>query len=427
MKLQEVIDYVLHTPGNTNPAILKELISRWGELQTYVKDLNITQITDFLYAATYTSWDYKVGREFLEKYKPQVGACSSVRNGDFYGRNYDWFFNNQREFIVRCMPYADRHGSIGVAPAPMAVQPPLILAGKYDEIFEAIPMMTVDGINDAGVCCNTNVVPVGDKGYTTGTHPGKGDMCALMMVRVILDYANSARHAIDLFEKYNMFGIYGDEIAEELHFEIADATGTYIVEFINNEKHVMSNLADEFDNIPLNKPIMTNFFLTGFDGIPKTGFEVGGISPEETTLTPHAAGAERYEILKNGYDSIQDVDSTFALMKSVRYTKMYDETTNPFWYSELVGVYPTYGDLTVYDDKSKFENVKQIAIERFRNRTREAADTWHTVHTSIYDLPNKKLYLWCQEEDEMYEADFENLPGDEITIWDGGKADGTWD
>lgn len=430
MRLQDIVDYVLATPGNTNPALLREMIEKWAWLQDYVKKLDIQKLEDFLYSAVYTSWDYEVGQRYCEQFMPDstVGACSSVRNGNFYGRNYDWFYNNQRSFIVKCLPYAGRHGSIGIAQAPMWVQPDKILSEKYDENFEVIPFLTVDGINDAGVVCNDNVAPIGDKGYTTGTNAKKRSMCGIMMIRYILDYANSARHAVDLFDKVNIFNIYGDKVQDELHFMVADTTGTYIIEFINNEKHVMSDLDDEFDMIPNNLPIMTNFHLTDFDGETKTGFEIGGIDPSETTLTAHACGVERYNILRDNYEMAIDVPTMFELMHKVRYSNAYDDSIEPYWYSELVGIGKDGKDYTIYLDKSEYANAKEKFIQKYQTRTREKGDTWHTVHNTVYDIENKKMYLQVQESDEQpYEVTFDYDPSEYVLVYDGGEITDYWE
>lgn len=423
MKVQDIIDYVLHTPGNTNAEILREMIGEWTELKDYVKNLNIQQLEDYLYKATYTDWNYTVGKKYANKFWGNSG-CSVVRNGDLIGRNYDWYFNKQVEFIVKSIGYQGRHTSLSVCPVPIDIQPKDIEEQKYIELFEVIPFMAVDGINDAGVFVESNVCPPGDKGYTIGTNPGKPEMNGIMVARYILDYANSARHAVELLmNNISITGLYGDNIAEELHWMICDSTGTYIVECIDNKINVLSNLEDEFDNIPNNKEIMTNFHLSGFDGEIITGFDTEeGINPEDTTLTRYAMGTERYQSILDRYDSLTDLDNMKDMMHSIWYTNAYNSEMNPYWYSEFVGVTKTFGDLTIYDPKSKFDGMVAYTQEMFKNRTREKGDTWHTVHSVVYELEEKKLHIIVQENGENIDIGFDDPEGD-IIVYDGGNID----
>lgn len=428
MKKQDIIDYVLHSPHNTNAAILNEMIDEWVNLQNYLEDIGMTKITDFLYSATYNDWNYAIGRKATaEEYKKTIGSggCSSIRKGNLYGRNYDWFYNNQLECIVRCKGHPQRHASMGIAKINLEITPESIESGKYNEAYEIMPFHTLDGKNDAGVVCSINVCPPGDKGYTIGTNPDKPDLCAHMIPRYVLDYADNARHGVELLNNVNIYGLYSDTIQEEIHAKIADKNSTYIVEFINNKIHVMSDQDDEFDNLPNDAAIMTNFHLTDFNGEIITGFDVeGGIKPEDTTLEPHANGLERYKILLDGQNSITDENSMFELMKSIRYTNAYDDSQNPYWYSELAGKYGDLGELTIYDNKEKYQWAKDYFKSMYEHRTREKGDTWQTVHTSIYNFDKDDIgvTVYIQETNDKIYANIDDSEED-ILIYDGGNLE----
>lgn len=193
-----------------------------------------------------------------------------------------------------------------------------------------------------------------------------------MIGRIVLDYATSARNAIELLHRYNIYS--PANIKEECHFMICDKDATYVVEFINNKMNVLSDQTDEFDDIP-NAAIMTNFYLSGWDGEIKSKAINGSYTDEEiiaTGLTPHGAGYERYNLIKAGLGDVADEDDMFNLMKSVQYTKMYDETTSPFWYSEYVGPTEHYGDFTYLTPAEDFAPIIAIAknnMKRERGKT----------------------------------------------------------
>lgn len=94
--------------------------------------------------------------------------------------------------------------------------------------------MTLDGINDAGVVCNINVVPTGDKGRTTGTG-GNYDLCGLSVVRFILDNADSAKDAINKLQSKNIWMPNSGGYDLEIHLMVSDGTDTFVVEFVNNK------------------------------------------------------------------------------------------------------------------------------------------------------------------------------------------------
>ena len=145
-------------------------------------------------------------------------------------------------------------------------------------LFYENHILFCDGVNEKGVFCELNLLYQGDNGITTGTNPGKSNLCMTTIVRYILDYAKSANHAIELLQKKNIFAPTG-AVAGEYHFLIADNENTFEVEFIDNEMIVINNFLN-------NKPIVTSFYLNGYDG-------------SKESLNLHAQGVERFNILSN--------------------------------------------------------------------------------------------------------------------------------
>lgn len=341
--------------------------------EQFMQDLKLAKITDYFYEVFYDDYDYTFAEKFnRENNNPNLGACSSVRNGNFHGRNYDWYYDENVEFIVHTSAKADRHASVGIATMVPGITVEFADTGLYSDGYKILPFRVVDGINDAGVAININIVPFGDRTLTTGTNPNGDDMYFISAIRYVLDYADSVEEAVELLKSKNLYAMNNDNKHEEGHFMISDKDKTVVVEFIDNKIVVVDN-AD----------IMTNFYLYG-------------------DKTPHSAGVERFEILRENYDMGATRDGMIALLKKVWYTQAYDRNTNPFWYSEYVGDFrPMYKDVTLYSPIEDFTPVIDTAISMFEQHERNEK-TWYTTHTSVYDLENKTLTLIPQESGKEY-------------------------
>lgn len=362
----------------------------------FMATLAIKKIAPYLYEVNYSDWDYSIGADDYEKYHNMNGSCSVVRNGNYVGRNFDWYYSEDAYFIINCKATKDRHSSIGVAGNISLLTDEVAGSGVYNPAYRYLPFHTLDGVNDCGVFANINVVPTGDYGLTTGTNDDGEDLCSLMLVRYVLDYADSASNAIELIEKLNIYSPISDLLTQEVHWMIADEKDTFVVELIDNKVVIVDSFVSD-------KKIATNFYLSGFDGNTSTAYyNSEDYDAETTTLTPHAMGLERYDIIANGYADTDTKRGMIDTMKSVRYTKMYDITQNPYWYSEHSGTYHEFGDLTIDSQQSDFADIVEYSIEEYEHRTRNARTTWQTVHTSVYDLESRKLWIMPQEQDDEY-------------------------
>ena len=355
----------------------------------------VRKISDYLYYAEYENYDYNYANEYMRTHFKSGGACSSARNGNFYGRNYDWYYSDEISCVVKVGARAGRHASIGVALNIDGLTTKTV-NDINNEGYKIMPFLMADGINDAGVFCNINVVPTGDYEPTTGTNEGAQDLCTRMVVRTVLDYANSADDAISMLQNFNIYAASGASFSHESHFMIGDANKTYVVEFINNEMKVITD-----------KNIMTNFYLYGWDGNTATAsYRADDYDAETTTLTPHSNGVERYNILAAGIDDVNSIETMSDLMALVKYTKAYNENQNPFWYSELNEDYGEYGNFTINNVAADYDEVKGIMISLFENRSRDDEMTWQTVHSSAYDIEKRIMCITPQEntDDTIYFA-----------------------
>jgi len=371
----------------------------------------IAKVTDYLFEVTYNKYEDNIdeAKEYFLKYKPQLGACSSVQNGMIRGRNYDWTVDEAPEFVIHVPAAEGRHASIGIA-TTTAITAEQVESGEELDMYRYIPYFTLDGINDAGLTININVVGFGEKGeFVLKTEDESDDICPLMVSRLVLDNAGSIDEALALIAKMDIFSL-GTQ--EECHFMISgpqsasdDTFNTVVVEFIPDEnKHyqmsVIDNAKGEFVD---NKIIMTNFHLTGFDGSIES-------------LTEHPMGYERYLILADAYEQGTTVAGMKDLMKKVYFTKAYDPYSNMIWYSEFAE-----GDLTMlnrgeskingdYSKAGAYADVLKSECEQYvnTNMNRKSEEkSWHTVHTSVYDIENKTLSVLPQEAGFSYDYSLE--------------------
>lgn len=335
-------------------------------------------VDEYLYSIEYSKYDLeKIVRFsnflFHGKNKLPGPACSAVRCDSLFGRNFDWKYDEMPEFVIATTSAPGRYASIGIA-SPIGVLKDKQVKGLPGAfVLDKLPAYTVDGINEKGVACCINVVPQGDCGYTVGTNPGKPKMFAATLVRYVLDNAASANEAIELLNTRDFYTTVAFGLIEDYHFLIADSTSTFVVEFVNNRPVV---LKDEM--------IMTNFYLS--EGV-----------------TTHAIGVERYEILKKGYAGATSAEGMRNLLKSVWYSNFYSEKDSP-WLSELCGENLHYGlnATETATSPEKFEKPLEEVLSKYQNRDRKNAETWHSVHTSVYNLYTGTLSVSTQESDRIH-------------------------
>lgn len=329
----------------------------------YKSKYSVRKIQDYLYHIEYDYVDDEAATDFfMNRYSPSAVACSSIRKGRLYGRNYDWYYDNKASFIVSRNAVGGKFASIGIADS--LIDNDVAASGVYNELYDYLLYATTDGINENGVVCNINILPAVDrKSTTTGTNPSGIDVPMACLVRRILDEAESADDAIyKIQHEYNIIAPNSDTVSTEMHFMIADAENTYVVEFIDNAPVII----DSFLN---NKAIMTNFYLTGYNG-------------SRQSLTDHAMGIERYQILSNGYNAVSNEADMKSLMESVYYTKSYSESENPIWYSEFSGVTERFGDLTKYSSPEDYAPIIEYARGLYATRQRDG-QTWQTDRKSV--------------------------------------------
>lgn len=412
-----------HVRGaSDNPVLVMKNGTRKDFRYYTVGDLSVDgpqKAADYLYVYNLASLDYDYAKRYFKSRKAEVnlGGCSSVRFGNFYGRNLDWYYDNGVDFVVRTPAIHGRHAVTGVCGGLSSLTKDFVESGVYSDAYRLLPFFMQDGINDAGLFCNINVVN-DDRGVTTPTIPElekKDSICSVMLVRYILDNFATKEAAVEYLTNY--VEVYAPQALKdkgyEVHFMIGDATGTWILEIVNNEIHVIEDYNQ-----------MTNFYLNGVEmGVQEyegdyvytpldvlDGYYPTSEQPYGNSLDEHSTGLERWNtITRRFHDNFSKQDMR-ALMNSLLFTNAYKTGTDPFWFSDFVSMDPD-----INCDSSPEDELLQAAvsagIEAYENRDRNNPVTWQTTHSCVYDLTTKKLYIVSQEDtDNEMEFDFEFVP-----------------
>ena len=71
------------------------------------------KVADYLYEITCTRYCDTLPNDLAMKMGADFG-CSAVRNGNFYGRNLDYFITEVPEFVIHTPAAEGRHATMGV-------------------------------------------------------------------------------------------------------------------------------------------------------------------------------------------------------------------------------------------------------------------------------------------------------------------------
>lgn len=351
-------------------------------------DASVDKVADYLYTKSYSFYE-----DYGDVPMSSVPAgCSSFRIGNTMGRNLDWYYSNQADFVVTCEK-AGTYRSIGIASHP-GITKSMAESGEYTPYFAELPWYTQDGINEKGMYINHNVVPDDIEGGLTDAIPtGSVDVVldGRQVTRYVLDNYASVREAVEHLTKHVRIVCNRDLVDKGygIHYMLADGTDTVVLEIVGGRLHVIE--ADA----------MTNFWLYGTrlneDGTVYTNIDAPTHKATvENGITPHGAGLERWNIIQQ-YRTEGGTDAR-TLLNSLMYSKTY---TDAEWFSEMSGSYGLTVDTPA--DDSVMQQVVAGAEELYENRTREEPSTWHTTHSCVYNLKNLSLSVVAQEDkDNVY-------------------------
>lgn len=361
------------------------------------KTLSLTD-DDYVCVLDYDNIDYDYAYDYFQNhFAPDFigGACSDVRNGNYFGRNYDFFYDREVAGVVRVPRRGDLLESITVCASLVSFTDDVIRSGKYNDAYKILPFFALDGINENHVFCGMNVVHGGDRGKTVGHQyeSAVADLCMLMVPRYVLDHFSTAADAVEALQ--TCLNVYAPEnmYGYELHYMIGDEDSTYVIEYVDNQCVVI----DKY-------PYMTNFYMDALHDLENDKIVRNTDSDEnQCGVNKFGIGIERWNTIVDNYSSASTLDGMKNLMRTeLAYTRMYmSHPRFARWYTELVSEYPSGRVLTVTSPDSEFEEILPISDEGYRNANRNDGrnSIWHTSHSSVYDIHACKLYLAVQEKD----------------------------
>ncbi len=372
----------------------------------------LKRIEDHLYEISYDSIDYDFADKVFADGEVEIGAagCSSVRNCNYYGRNLDWFYDDCVEVVVHTRANNGRLATLGVVGAVSAINKTSIDDGSIKDKLGIIPFAIVDGVNEKGVFINVNVVPGYDLETPNTQIMPTGEVETTIdsgiLVRFVLDNFSSAEEAVRYLQEHVSLKL--NKNLKNLHFEthwmLGDEFHTYILEMLENRLVVRCADKNSEDNIA-DRPIMTNFYLNapgvtfGEDG--KVIINHDG-KPNQSGITPHGAGLERYNLAVDEYKGTDTFLGMLKLMYDLNYSRAYNVYLEEPWLSEFAE-----GDVTNSSPVDSYVK-KQRLLEKYRTRNRADGTNgiWITTHTSVYDLAAKQLYITVGEEMTGYRITF---------------------
>lgn len=338
----------------------------------------LDNIEPYLYEIAYENLDYEYAKKYFKKKEEIVlGGCSAASMGNKVVRNYDWKYNNEASFLIRTK------NTLGVGGSVAALTEDFVESGAYNVAYKILPFMLQDGINEAGLFCEINVVPANNNFPSIPTKDEREEICDVMLVRYILDKFKSVNEAVNYIKKYvKIYNILGDY---EVHYMLKDADTTVVLEVVDGIVEVIdSNVSTNFNLYGV------EFNEDGTVNTPATANE--GLLPIANYIQDYGTGLERWNIIKKfSGDDLKD------LMVALYYSNAYKEDAG--WYSEFVG-----GNITVNtpSDDEDFQARVEEYRQAWEERDRESGDVWHTVHSCIYDLGEKSIKVYNQEGEEEH-------------------------
>lgn len=163
-------------------------------------------------------------------------ACSAftaqTQDGDrLFGRNYD--FSKTNACIVFTEATEGRHATISTVDLQfLGMDVDQDVEGLMNKITcLAAPYAPLDGVNDAGVSCGIFMSYQGGETIVpTDLNTDKPDITSTTLLRLILDYADNVKEAVEIASTYDLH----DSAATSYHYMVADATGaSVILEWVN--------------------------------------------------------------------------------------------------------------------------------------------------------------------------------------------------
>lgn len=317
------------------------------------------------------------GIDPLERLSNDAPGCSSVicKNSEgipVIGRNYDLDVRSDGATVVIHTAPKDGYKSVGVADCGqtgLSVNDLKNNSAKK-ELLLYVPYYTMDGVNEKGFACSIMLLNEGRSIQETG----KNWLPSTLVVRYLLDHADSVDHAIELLNQMDLKSDYFiDPLFSEMaglsfHWAITDISGNKaVIEYVDgkmivNQYPLKVEYNEHDDSMKVTYPnkekgylISTNFFVSeGFNN------------------TAHDSGKWRYETLEKAMSEnpTPTKDQLRDVMKSAKY---------------------------LMNDRDYMFELRKQGIDT----TNPDNWDWITIWTDILNTSEKSLTLWMKENYEV--------------------------
>ena len=183
-------------------------------------------------------------------------ATAATGSGPLFGRNFDW--SHRASLLLYTTP-PNAHASLSMVDlhyVDFADDVSLEeLRGQRDRVAQRAPYVPFDGVNEEGVAIGLMAVPTAQAPFD----PTRASLYDLALIRLVLDYADDANHAVELLRSCNY-----RVTSPPVHFLIADRTGrSALVEYVEGEMKVVRS-SEPF-------AVATNFVVFGSQAPLSTG------------------------------------------------------------------------------------------------------------------------------------------------------------
>lgn len=336
----DIINSVREVPGTNNQAYEINYTADY-KMDEFIK--TITENT--LYHTTDCRMTMKKlladgsGVDPLDRLTNGTPGCSSVicRNSEgaqVIGRNYDLDIRSNGASVVIHTAPKEGYKSVGMADCAqtgLSVDDLKTNSTKKELLLYA-PYYTMDGVNEKGFACS--IMILNERGCIQDT--GKNWLPSTLLVRYLLDNADSVNNAIELLNqvdlRYDYFidTLVSDMIGMSFHWALTDSSGNKaIIEYVDgkmivNKYPLKVKYNEKDDSIEINYPkeekgylISTNFFVS--EGFNNTAHDSGKwryeILEEQMSKNPIPTKAQLRDIMKSAKYFMNDKDYIFSLNK----------------------------------------------------------------------------------------------------------------
>lgn len=227
-------------------------------------------------------------------------ACTSPSGNHLFGRNYD---HMPTDTLIMYSEPEDGYASIATTDLAIIsmggdnkLREPCSLYGRA--FLRSAPLLTSDGINEAGVGVSCLSLDYTDMSQNTG----KTGLYLPVAERAILDKCASVDEAIELLKSYDIKTMVG----MSFHIFITDKTGRSVVaEWVDGELKIV-----ETDQV-------TNFYMSSetpgqcdrYDTLVQRLSDKNGILTEDEAMTLLMDVSQDYEVIKTQWSIVYDLDN----------------------------------------------------------------------------------------------------------------------